>query len=51
MYVCILFVCIYEYIAYFRQWEHMYIIWGIFCGKKGILLAHAPETDAIFNYF
>ena len=33
-------VFIYKYMAYFRQWEHRCIIWGILFGKKGILLAH-----------
>ena len=41
MYLCILFICIYLRIH------------GLFTffGKKGILLAHTPETDAIFNHF
>ena len=27
------------------------IIWGTFFEKKGILFAHTPETDDIFNHF
>ena len=51
MFVFYLSVFIYKYMAYFRQWEHRCIIWGILFGKKGILLVYTPETDAIFNHF
>ena len=27
------------------------LFWAHFFWKKGILLAHTPQTDAIFNHF
>ena len=50
---CVFDLCvlIYEYMAYSRQYGHRCVIWGTFFGKKGILFAYTPETDAIFNYF
>ena len=43
-----LFVFIYKYMAYSRHWGRK--VYTLF-GKKGILLAHSPEADAIFNHF
>ena len=56
MYVCILsnyykYLTIFKYMVYSRQWGHRCFIWGTFFGKKGILFAHTPKTDAIFNHF
>ena len=51
MCVFYLSVFIYEYMAYSRQRGHRCVIWGTFFGKKGILFAHTPKTDAIFNHF
>ena len=52
MYVCILFICI-----YLRTWPILdsedigALFWAHFFRKKSILLAHIPQTDAIFNNF
>ena len=49
--ICINYVClylsifIYEYSAYSRG--HGWVFWGVFFGKKGILLAQTPLTDDI----
>ena len=51
MCVFYLSVFIYKYMAYSRQWGHRCVIWGTFFEKKGILFAHIPKADVVFNHF
>ena len=44
--ICAHYVCLYFIYLYLRIHSLF-----IFFGKKGILFAHTPETDAIFNHF
>ena len=55
--ICIYYVClylsvlIYKYMADSWQWGHWCVFSGTFFWKKRILLAHTPQTDAIWNHF
>ena len=51
--VCVYFIYLY---LFTNTWpildsEGIGVIWVTFFGKKVILFAHTPETDAIFNHF